>query len=66
MTAATTDSGRPVSERDESVPDGTFGGTYRASTAPANLPPVTPEQAANNLAALEAAITPRRNHEQAE
>lgn len=50
-----------MSERDESVPDGTFGGTFRASTAAANLPPVTPEQAAENRAALEAAITSRRN-----
>jgi hypothetical protein len=48
-----------VSDQDESVPDGTFGGNFRASTASGNLPPVTPEQAEHNRAVLEAAISKR-------
>ena len=41
---------------DESIPDGTFGGTYKPSTASAKLPPVTPEQAEQNRQTLIEAI----------
>lgn len=48
---------------DESIPDGTFGGTYSPSKAPAKLPPVTPEQAEQNRQTLiEAVHTKGKNH----
>lgn len=61
MTAGTTAWGLLVS--DESIPDGTFGGTYSPSKAPAKLPPVTPEQAEQNRQTLiESIYTKGKNH----
>ena len=50
-----------MSQLPEDIPDGTFGGTYKPSTAPAKLPPVTPDQAEQNRQTLIKAIYTKGN-----